>query len=70
MHQSYISRGLRLALVDDFEEEKLVEPAQPDKLLSISVNNGTVGYFLPMVEVKGGNYELVYERVDEQKTVR
>ena len=69
MHQSYKNRGLRLALVDDFDEEKLVEPIQPDNLLSITVNNGTVGYYLPMVEVKGGNYELVYERDGEQKTV-
>jgi len=69
MHQAYINRGLRLVLVDDFDEEKLVAPAQPDNLLSIAVNNGTVGYYLPMVEVKGGNYELVYERDGEQKTV-
>ena len=69
MHQSYINRGLRLVLVDDFDEEKLVEPTRPDNLLTFSVNNGTVGYYLPMVEVKGGNYELVYERVGQQKTV-
>jgi len=69
MHQSYKNRGLRLVLVDAFNEEKLVEPTRPDNLLSIAVNNGTVGYYLPMVEVKGGNYELVYERDGEQKTV-
>ena len=65
MHQSYQNRGLRLVLVDDFNEEKLVEPIQPDKLLSITVSND----YLPMVEVKGGNYVLVYERVGERKTV-
>ncbi|MBR6848346.1 MAG: SUMF1/EgtB/PvdO family nonheme iron enzyme [Bacteroidales bacterium] len=70
MHQSYVNRGLRLALVDNFAEEKLVEPIEPDNVLSIAVNNGTVGYYLPMVEVKGGDYELVYERVGEQKTFR
>lgn len=70
MHQSYPNRGLRLVLVDDFNEEKLVEPTRPDNVLTFAVNNGTVGYYLPMVEVKGGNYELVYERVGEQKTVR
>ncbi len=69
MHQSYENRGLRLVLVDDFAEERFVEPTQPDKVLSISVSNATVGYYLPMVEVKGGNYELVYERDGEQKTV-
>lgn len=69
MHQAYINRGLRLVLVDDFDEEKLVVPTQPDKLLSIAVSNGTVGYYLPMVEVKGGSYELVYERDGQQKTV-
>jgi formylglycine-generating enzyme required for sulfatase activity len=68
IHQNYINRGLRLALVDAFNEETLVEPIQPDNLLSIAVNNGTVGYYLPMVEVKGGDYDLVYERVGEQKT--
>ena len=68
IHQNYINRGLRLVLVDNFNEETLVEPIQPDNLLSIAVNNGTVGYYLPMVEVKGGEYELVYERVGEQKT--
>jgi len=70
MHQSYPNRGLRLVLVDDFNEERLVEPACPDNVLTFAVNNGTVGYYLPMVEVKGGNYELVYERDGEQKTVR
>ena len=69
MHQSYENRGLRLVLVDKFDEEKLVEPTRPENLLTIAVNNGTVGYYLPMVEVKGGNYELVYERDGEQKTV-
>ena len=69
MHQSYPNRGLRLVLVDDFNEEKLVEPTRPDNVLTFAVNNGTVGYYLPMVEVKGGNYELVYERDGEQKTV-
>ncbi len=68
MHQSYPNRGLRLVLVNDFDEEELVEPTRPDNLLTIAVNNGTVGYYLPMVEVKGGDYELVYERVGEQKT--
>jgi len=69
MHQNYVSRGLRLVLVDDFDEEELVVPTQPDNLLTFSVNNGSVGYHLPMVEVKGGQYELVYERDGEQKTV-
>jgi len=69
MHQSYLNRGLRLVLVDDFNEEKLVEPTRPDNLLTIAVNNGTVGYYLPMVEVQGGTYVLVYERDGEQKTV-
>ncbi|MBR6171312.1 MAG: SUMF1/EgtB/PvdO family nonheme iron enzyme [Bacteroidaceae bacterium] len=69
MHQSYQNRGLRLVLVDDFNEEKLVEPARPDNLLTIAVKNGIVGYYLPMVAVKGGNYVLVYERDGEQKTV-
>lgn len=68
MHQSYPNRGLRLVLVNDFNEEELVEPTRPDNLLTIAVSNGTVGYYLPMVEVKGGDYELVYERVGEQKT--
>lgn len=70
MHQSYINRGLRLVLVDDFDEENLVEPVRPDNVLTFAVSNGTVGYYLPMVEVKGGSYELVYERDGEQKTVR
>ncbi|MBR0525978.1 MAG: SUMF1/EgtB/PvdO family nonheme iron enzyme [Prevotella sp.] len=70
MHQSYPNRGLRLVLVDEFNEENLVEPTRPDNVLTFAVSNGTVGYYLPMVEVKGGNYELVYERDGEQKTVR
>ena len=70
MYLSYQSRGLRLVLVDNFNEETLVEPIQPDNLLSIAVSNDSVGYYLPMVEVKGGDYELVYERVGEQKTFR
>ena len=69
MHQTYINRGLRLVLVDDFEEEVVVVPPQPDNVLSIAVSNGTVGYYLPMVEVKGGSYELVYERDGEEKSV-
>jgi formylglycine-generating enzyme required for sulfatase activity len=69
MHQSYPNRGLRIVLVDDFDEENLREPIRPDNVLTFAVSNGAVGYYLPMVEVKGGSYELVYERDGEQKTV-
>jgi formylglycine-generating enzyme required for sulfatase activity len=69
MHQSYPNRGLRIVLADDFDEENLREPIRPDNVLTFAVSNGTVGYYLPMVEVKGGSYELVYERDGEQKTV-
>ncbi len=70
MNSRYNNIGLRLVLTDAFEQEKLVEPIQPEKAFQMSAM-GEYGMTLALtlVEVKGGTYSMQYERDGETKTV-
>ena len=61
-HQTYksIASGLRLALVDAFEEEELIVPTMAETIKNINVYgvDGVSGDVIRMIEVKGGDYYI------------
>ena len=70
MNSRYDNIGLRLVLIDAFEQENLVEPIQPENAFQMSAM-GEYGLTLALtlVEVKGGTYSMQYERDGVTKTV-
>ena len=67
MANSLPSIGFRLVLADAVEEETITIPPKADKVISISIA-GTIVQYFNMVEVKGGDYSMTYERDGETKT--